>query len=514
MANPLETIEGLDPDLVADVRDALIVLRTASSPPSTGQLIVIAGQSNAVGRGIAERVDVGLGLASNFASVQHSAEIGIATDPITWSFSISPEDLQPYTTGATQSMGVELTLGRMLFAAGREPFIGKFALNSASLAGNFLSTADYPTDPGPPNLFTQLVTYIQGAIDDSGEQLGTLVWIQGESDAGTDYMAAAYEDNLASFINDLRAEFGNFQVVVVRLNDGCTETYKDDVRAAQEAWVTGDANAILINADDLPLSDGLHYDEEEIATLGYRIGKAILDDLEIDDVTPVTFVEYVGAAPGAYGTGALSPMAYPHEHGDILILATATGLGDVASSLSTAAGYTSIGEVASSVDLGGMKYQRLHLWYLRADQTTMDGNGGQMPLPVVADTNAYNAARIFVFRPPLTLTGNPVDVSSNWANNNYHTEVSISGATTTGANRLVAIFTADFTGGDNTISALTNSDLTSITEQQDSYYLIGSDRQMITCTTGRKAVAGAYGTTTGTISNSAIIAAMTVALIP
>jgi hypothetical protein len=489
---------------------------TVADPlPSSSGLIVIAGQSNAIGYAIAEQSDPGLGLTVPFGAVQLQTKVGQANNPITWTFDLSPQALQPYTTGNVPSMGSELTMGRMLRAAApRFNYIGKFALGDSSLAQMWIPASTYPTNPGPPNLYSQLVSYISTCVANSRQPVGTFVWIQGETDATVSADANAYAANLTTFIDSLRSTFGNFRVVIVELNAAHSYAYASIVRAQQASYVAGAANALLVNTDDIALGgDGIHYDARGQALLGYRVGAAILSAEGLSDGAPTTFSIYLGAAPGLAGASALTPAAYPHQHGDILLLVATCANTNVVPSLSLPNGYL-LRKNNNSLGLSTL-YQNVALFEVRADQAVMDTQPtGQMPLPTVADSGVINAARIFVFRPPTTLTGSAIDGSSVGENNAYDTSVSIASDTTTVPNDLVALFVTGAGASAVSLGALSNGALSNITERQDSYYSVGGDYQSIALVTGEKAAPGAYGTTAGTMSANEIIASIAVALKP
>lgn len=89
------------------------------------------------------------------------------------------------------------------------------------------------------------------------------IWIQGEADAGTDPMTAAYLANLRSFIDAKRAAYGFYMpFIIVRLSD--TQTFLDATRLnsmqASQTTASGDANNYLINTNSITVgADLIHY---------------------------------------------------------------------------------------------------------------------------------------------------------------------------------------------------------------------------------------------------------------
>lgn len=500
-----------------------LVAETGASAGASTFHVALVGQSNTVGQMDTDKADTGLSIATIYPAAQINQQLGAAAaDPISWT-SYSTRALQPYGAGGGPGAGIELSLGRYLVEYGvhTSPAISKFAVNGSSLAANWLPSANYPTSPpGVANLYTQLVTYLTARVAEFGK-LDVLEWGQGEADAAVTAHANAYAANLTTLMTALRAIFGGFHLVLWKLNDACTpggDNQLATLRAQQVAYAASDPNCTLLDADDLPLNtDGLHYKADELITVGNRSGELIARRYKPTS-SGANYNVGTGSAPwlqakhepGAFGAGALTPRWPIHKAGDIAILAVATAPLDAAISLTTSNGFTQIESTQSS--LGAGVYQKLALYWCRADQATMDANGGQMPAPVVADTNNMLAARIFVFR-GCVASGSPVDVASGSSNNTYDTPVSIAGDTTTVGNALVAAFLSCFSGSSvNTVGSWANSTLAGLVERQDSRYLIVADTEMLALVTGTKTTAGAYNATTATTATATVQAGMTIAL--
>jgi hypothetical protein len=135
------------------------------------------------------------------------------------------------------------------------------------------------------------------------------------------------------------------------------------------------------------------------------------------------------------------------------------------------------------------------------------------PAPFLADPGDHQYAVIVVTRGHPNV-GNPWDVTAGDADATEQTSVSVPGATTTGANRLVLLIVAR--GDDSSaahFSGFTNSDLTELTEIHDGGSTAGNGGGL-GIATGLKASAGAYGTTTATSSVATAQARMSIALRP
>lgn len=110
------------------------------------------------------------------------------------------------------------------------------------------------------------------------------IWIQGEADAGTDVMTAAYLVNLRNFITAKRAVYGYYMpFVIVRL--GSLQTWADPTRKAtiraSQTTVGGEDNNYLVDADGVIVgADNVHYratnDGGGIDALAQRIFDVII----------------------------------------------------------------------------------------------------------------------------------------------------------------------------------------------------------------------------------------------
>lgn len=183
--------------------------------------------------------------------------------------------------------------------------------------------------------------------------------------------------------------------------------------------------------------------------------------------------------------------------------------------LTTPAGFTLIDGVQGTSTNGLTVY--ITLWWARATSSSMTS-------PVIAQAGfgpGSALGQIFTF----TGAGNVApDVSSKTGGST--TSLSVSGATTSAANRLIVMIATLFNDTANfpTLASEANTDLTSVTEQADSGHTLAAlsgQAQGIAMATGVKAAAGVYGNTTATWTEGAgntgtytSWAAMTVALVP
>ena len=139
--------------------------------------------------------------------------------------------------------------------------------------------------------YTALINNVADAIAEiaaAGKypRLSAFYWMQGENDATNATWAAAYESNLGLFFDTFKNDYDSilalhgfvqrwpFVKVLGKINgiDNPIMTERETVRTAQINYCANPSNnAILIDTDDLPLKDNVHYSAQGQLTLGQRI---------------------------------------------------------------------------------------------------------------------------------------------------------------------------------------------------------------------------------------------------
>jgi hypothetical protein len=107
-------------------------------------------------------------------------------------------------------------------------------------------------------------------------------WGQGESDAANQQAANDYDDNLWSHIAGMRIAFNlpNLFVRVVQLHIQNPGTYRDIVRAAQNAVCDADPYAEIFNIDGYALqADSVHLTAAAGTQVGVAMGNAYIATL-------------------------------------------------------------------------------------------------------------------------------------------------------------------------------------------------------------------------------------------
>lgn len=134
-------------------------------------------------------------------------------------------------------------------------------------------------NPGEQNnLYTGLIKEIGQVAPklEAKTRMRCLVWIQGEADRKKD--AQVYETHLKKIIAAVKkkAAAPNARVAIVKLSNAGPGTEKQThaIRAAQVRIARADKTVRLVNADDLPKIDAVHYSGKGLLVLGKRIFRA------------------------------------------------------------------------------------------------------------------------------------------------------------------------------------------------------------------------------------------------
>lgn len=248
---------------------ALAVAGCARETGGTADLVVLAGQSNAVGYGLtaadlppgagARDPEVLIWQGDRFVPLRPGANTGTPRQPGTW--------------------GPEVGFARAWRAAqpGRRLYLVKHARGSTSLAMG--PGPDW--SPGSGELFaeaTQQVEAARAALAAQGLQprLAGVLWLQGEADAADPAMAGDYRRNLERLIRAIRQRWSAKDAVVVLAKIPDWGGLADEVRAAQAAVDAADALTVSVDAEGLPMQpDGLHIAAEGQLRLGEAMAVAL-----------------------------------------------------------------------------------------------------------------------------------------------------------------------------------------------------------------------------------------------
>ena len=288
----------------------LVVLLLTAVPATEYDLYLLAGQSNMEGYGTVaelpeeerEPVEGAVIFHGNTAAdAQPEAGTGAWTP-------LKPGHGTGYwNAGGTENVsgrfGPELTFARRIrqLRPGRPVAIIKYARGGSALAeeaaGQFGSwDPHYRGGQGEAagvNQYDHALAAVRNATAaadiDGDRQPDTLVprgivWMQGESDAGSQYTAGAYAQNLREMMELLRAALrrDDLPVVIGRISDsgrdgdGRVWDFGERLRKEQAEFCEQDPVATLVTStDDYGYSDTWHYDTAGYVDLGRRFADAM-----------------------------------------------------------------------------------------------------------------------------------------------------------------------------------------------------------------------------------------------
>ena len=240
-------------------------------------LFILAGQSNAQGwmgdaaYYPANNDELDQSIAFFWVTPQHSSSHGQWTR------------LKPQGGRFKQGhFGPEISLARCLKNSGYQAAIFKYTLGSTSIARHWQG-------PGDEKLYDRMVEAFRAAASmlsarGHGVTVRALVWIQGESDAETPAMAAAYKERLRLLIKDLRHHVIRNPGLAVIL--GVDEQHpwvskNPQVVRAQKILAQQDKHIMFTSMSGLEKADSTHLTPKGLAGHGRRICAAFkqLDEM-------------------------------------------------------------------------------------------------------------------------------------------------------------------------------------------------------------------------------------------
>jgi hypothetical protein len=228
---------------------------------------LMAGQSNMVGQGVGEELTAPLNTTQG--DVMAWASVSIGWSPLRWGTGNGPTQFGP-----------ELSFGRAMADSDAQARVAivKYAVNGTNLAQDWA--------PGVGSVYTDFnasITAARQRLDGLSVpyEIRGLLWMQGESDALDETMAASYQQNMTAFIESVRGFVGvaDMPVVIARIRGTMPAPFYHSlaVRMAQESVAAGDANVRIIDTDPLTLhADGVHYDTAGQLALGQAFATAML----------------------------------------------------------------------------------------------------------------------------------------------------------------------------------------------------------------------------------------------
>lgn len=490
----------------------------------------LTGQSNVVGNaqylGAGTTTipggDSGLKFDQAFSAVTFNQNSATApANPMVYNINTGNIALQTYAAAGQSNMGLEQSLGRDLvnFGIFPNPVICKMAVVSSSIPANWLSTSGFPASG--EKLYDHKIAYGNARMAEQGRKFEFGVDLIGETDCATPSRVTNCIADRNQYWNEMMNAWGlpnTFLIVTILVNPAQASGDPNGYRAQQIAWAAQWTRCpvAVIDPADIPIPADPHYVMNGYSDIGSRVAIAIANyfnpGLGLDrGVGPGPWFQQAAAG---YTSQASPSVAKPRDAAqtkanDLQILASSAATANVAITLTTANGFTSLTQFQSTFSTGP-SLRTLGIWTRSAVLATMNANNGHMPPPVVdSGTATLNVSNVYCFRSPGTPT---IDTLSNGVNNANSTTVVIPGGTTTGPNRLLALIAC--TGGlTNGISSIVTPGLT-WTVKRDSRFNAGAGTIGMALATAPLPAQGSWGSTTVTFLSTGVNAASIIAIAP
>ena len=146
------------------------------------------------------------------------------------------------------------------------------ALIPCAKAGS--SITEWQQDPSTSTLYGSMLNRVNEVTDSGTYPLSAIMFIQGETDAGTLVDANAWATKFTQFVTDIRSDLGyNVPIVFVRLGDvtPAVKPYWTEVRTGQTGIAISDV--VMVDSDGI-WTTGLHMDTAMYTAVGIAMGNA------------------------------------------------------------------------------------------------------------------------------------------------------------------------------------------------------------------------------------------------
>jgi hypothetical protein len=229
-------------------------------------LWISLGQSNLNGRG------------SAILNPHQAGDANDHLDAVQYYWSNNSAETQLQTSGgdwiamapkvSPDRFGFEMTFAREMANMGRSVSIFKVGRGGSDLAIDWL--------PPLGDMYLRFKSEWQAALatHPGAFTFRGFIWIQGEGDANNAGKAAAYQANMGTLFTQIRSDLSapSAKVIYNQLHTDSNGSEKATVRAGQAAYEGTDANAIMVNLDDLDHdAPGAHFLSQGYVDMGPRM---------------------------------------------------------------------------------------------------------------------------------------------------------------------------------------------------------------------------------------------------
>ena len=246
-----------------DVENQIATYLNIESPDSI-DIYIIAGQSNADGRGRISNID--------------AAYKRKYFTPFLWQQKKEKFENLYYPSAQTANMfGIEFSLASEIEFYNKTAAIIKRAVGGTAIYP--IQGAAYCWKIGESNslypLLQELINTAKGTYKDKVINW-KFIWLQGETDAEHEEAATSYESNLEELLNQLKSDTSSdIKIAIGKLKESTYADYISNINEAYENIARKDQNVVLIDTTSLSLQDAYHYNEESLYKLGTMMFEAL-----------------------------------------------------------------------------------------------------------------------------------------------------------------------------------------------------------------------------------------------
>lgn len=174
--------------------------------------------------------------------------------------------------------GPERSFARSLAKDGQEVAIIKFAMNGSALI------RDFHEEGTEKMLYAPMIDFITQAInqleeDGQSHELKGVIWLQGSGDSNAEQYADAYGETLLDFVNDIRRDLAEEDLVFITAHHPALwtrKTFGEVVARQQIQAASSDENIWIIASHGTNhRGDEVHYTPRAMELMGVRFAEAM-----------------------------------------------------------------------------------------------------------------------------------------------------------------------------------------------------------------------------------------------
>ncbi len=295
---------------------ALIALSVQAATAGTVEVFLLGGQSNAVGR------DYSSGLPSALQQPQTDVDFYFSSTSNTHPWEDQLIDLKPGASDVnrTDQFGPEITFGRDMadyYASDPDTSVAiiKYAHGGTRLYDHWAAPSG-PDYTAFQDTVSAGMAALQSAHPDDTVEIAGMIWMQGENDTTSNIYANSYQNNLGSFIGDVRTRYGaDLPFVVGRLSTSQSTldpTRRQTVMDAQTAVANANSRTRLVDTNpfEVKSNDPVHFSAVGLQSMGSGFASVMQTTINTDPDDPPN----PGGDPTV--TGAVAHYSFDTDYND------------------------------------------------------------------------------------------------------------------------------------------------------------------------------------------------------